>query len=65
MEEDDDRDCPMMRFMNRRPLEGPPGTVLELEAAAEGTTSDFLPAIFFCFPYFPRFFFVVIRLLDE
>ena len=64
MEEDDDRDRPsVIKFMKRRPLEG---SLLELEAEAEGTASDFRSVIFLCFVTF--YVFVVIcrnRLLDE
>ena len=66
MEEEDDRDRPVIMFMKRRPLEGSFGTLLELEAEAEGTASDFLPDIFLGFLTFHVF--VVIcknRLLDE
>ena len=64
--EEDDRDCLVMRFMKRRPLEGFLRTLLELEAEADGTASDFLPVIFLAFLTFHVF--VVIcrnRLLDE
>ena len=54
--EDGGRDLhlrPVITFMMRRPLED---SLLELEAEAEGTASDFLPVIFLCFLMFSLLF---------
>ena len=48
--------------MKRRPLEG---SLLELEAEAEGTGSEFRPVIFLCFVTFYVFVVCRNRLLDE